>query len=493
MEVCVCSCIFKNLYSEINSVFYSVYSGKIAMARAITLSEAQNVVFQRIAQCVGKPTEVLNGNVFMVHGAAGTGKTFLLNQIMNHCLTENIKAIAVAYTGIASCLLPKGKSVHSLFRIPWNQQQVSCAIEPNHWVYKTIKKASVLVWDQAAFCSRQIIEEVNGFLQNMMKSQQLFGGKLIVMSADFLECSPIVIGAAQNETPESHSILFSSLYSQMQRFQLNDNYRFTSPADFHWCIEIGNGLRNEISVPNECRVYDMDTLINSIYGHGYASMTTDDIMERSIFTVITDDVDILNTKCLNQLFPTKFSCQSINYFRKIDQDQRSRFYDMDSVMERLPKYFPPDILQLTENCPIMLTQSYQGLAAGTRLIVKSVMENKIVAEIGVGNRKGKTIKIYRVLTKKTFHHGNVEFIRRQFPIALAFSITINKAQGLEFKRAGVYFPRRVFSHGQLYVVCSRVPDIKNDLKILINCDHQISYDHFPNVVNQNITNFALPN
>lgn len=465
------------------------------MARAITLNETQHLVFQKIAQYIAKPTETLNGNVFMVQGAAGTGKTFLLNEIMNHCLANNTKAMAIAYTGIASCLLPNGKSVHSLFRIPWNQKQVSCSIEPDSWVYKSIKKASVLVWDQAAFCSRQIIEEVNGFLQGMMGSPKLFGGKLVVMSADFLECSPIVIGAAaQNETPQSHSILFSALYNQMQRFQLHENHRFTSLADFHWCLEIGNGLHREIAVPNECRVYDMDTLINSIYGHGNASMSTDDILERSIFSVIADDVNVLNTKCLNQLFPTKFICQSINYFRKVDQDKPSRFYNMDWVMEHLPKYFPPDVVQLAENCPIMLTQSYRGLTAGTRLIVKSIMENKIVAEIGVGKRKGKTFNIYRVLTKKTFYRGNVDFIRRQFPIALAFSITINKAQGLEFKRVGVYFPCRVFSHGQLYVAVTRVPDIKNDLKILINCgDHQLSYDHFPNVVNQNITNFALPN
>lgn len=435
------------------------------------------------------------GNVFVIQGAAGSGKTFILNQIMDHCLNENVRAMAVAYTGIASCLLPKGRTVHSLFRIPWNPQQVACSIQPESSVYNNIKKASVLVWDQAAYCSRQIIEEVNGFLQIMMNSPKLFGGKLVVMSADFLECSPIVVGATKNEPVESHSILFSALYSQMQRFQLHENFRFTSPADFQWCLEIGNGLRSEISVPNECRVYDMETLINSIYGPGYASMSSDDIMERSIFTVIADDVDALNTKCLNQLYPTKFICQSINYFRKIDQEQRSRFYNMERVMENLPKYFPADVLQLTVNCPIILTQSFAGLASGTRLIVKSVVENKIVAEIGVGKRKGKTIKIYRVLSRKTFHHGNVEFIRRQFPVALAFSITINKAQGLEFKRAGVYFPCRVFSHGQLYVAVSRVPDIKNNLKILINCDHQLSYDHLPNVVNQNITscNLALPN
>lgn len=127
-------------------IFYFVVVIRV-MARAITLSDAQSVVFQRIVQQIAQNrSEVLNGNAFMVQGAAGTGKTFLLKQIMNHCLNEDIKAMAIAYTGIASCLLPKGKSVHSLFRIPWNQEQVSCAIEPNSSVYRTIKKASVLVF-----------------------------------------------------------------------------------------------------------------------------------------------------------------------------------------------------------------------------------------------------------------------------------------------------------------------------------------------------------
>lgn len=366
--------IFQLFSCEINCVFsvhLNRYSETSAMARALTLSETQSAIFQRIANYMAKPTDSINGNVFLLQGPAGSGKTFLLNQIMDHCRKENVKAIAFAYTGIASCLLPKGRTVHSLFRVPWNPQQVSCSIQPESWVYKSIKQASVLVWDQAAYCSRHIIEEINGFLQNMMNSPKLFGGKLVVMSADFLECPPIVSGAAHADEPaESHSLLFSALYSQMQRFNLHENFRFTSPAHFHWCLEIGNGLRNEISVPNECRVYDMDTLIDSIYGPAYAALSTDDIMARSIFTVIADDVEVLNTKCLNQLHPTRFICESINFFRKINENKRSRYYNMAHIMAYLPKYFPSDVLQLTENCPIMLTQSYHGLSAGTRLIVK---------------------------------------------------------------------------------------------------------------------------
>ena len=46
--------------------------------------------------------------------------------------------------------------------------------------------------------------------------------------------------------------------------------------------------------------------------------------------------------------------------------------------------------------------------------------------------------------------------RRQFPIKLAFAMSINKAQGQTFDLVGVYLPSPCFSHGQLYVAMSRV-------------------------------------
>ena len=46
--------------------------------------------------------------------------------------------------------------------------------------------------------------------------------------------------------------------------------------------------------------------------------------------------------------------------------------------------------------------------------------------------------------------------RRQFPIQLAFAMTINKSQGQTFEEVGLFLERDVFSHGQLYVALSRV-------------------------------------
>ena len=56
--------------------------------------------------------------------------------------------------------------------------------------------------------------------------------------------------------------------------------------------------------------------------------------------------------------------------------------------------------------------------------------------------------------------------RKQFPIRLSFAITINKSQGQTIPSVGIYLPRHVFSHGQLYVALSRGVS-QNSTKVLI--------------------------
>lgn len=241
--------IFKT-HSDSYYFYYNAVSDThfAIMVDARQLTKSQSIIFQKIIEYLTKPSEI--DNVFLVHGAAGTGKTFLLNHILAHCESKNIKAIAIAYTGIASCLLKKGKTVHSQFRIPWNHKHTNCMLHSTHPMYTTIKNASVLLWDQAALCSNQIFEEVDHFLRFMMQSKQLFGGKLVVICGDFNECLPIV--RKTKSTPaESHSLLYSDLFRQMQSYTLQENYRFKHEADYKFCMEIGCGNNSKIAIPSQ--------------------------------------------------------------------------------------------------------------------------------------------------------------------------------------------------------------------------------------------------
>jgi len=57
--------------------------------------------------------------------------------------------------------------------------------------------------------------------------------------------------------------------------------------------------------------------------------------------------------------------------------------------------------------------------------------------------------------------------RRQFPIRVAFAMTINKSQGQTLNNVGVYLPSSIYSHGQLYIVISQVTSNAN-IKIFSN-------------------------
>lgn len=106
-----------------------------------------------------------------------------------------------------------------------------------------------------------------------------------------------------------------------------------------------------------------------------------------------------------------------------------------------------------------------GLCNGTRLVVTELGVNVIGARVATGNNIGDKVYIPRFNLEPSDHTIPFKFQRHQFPLILSFGMTINKSQGQTLSHVGLYLPAPVFSHGQLYVVISRVK-CKSGLKIL---------------------------
>lgn len=125
---------------------------------------------------------------------------------------------------------------------------------------------------------------------------------------------------------------------------------------------------------------------------------------------------------------------------------------------------PPHKLTLLEGVFVMLLRNLnvsKGLSNGTRLIVWKRYENCLDLQVISGEKAGERISLPRIDLSPADSSLPFSFKRRQFPIRIAFCMTIIKAKGQTLKRVGIYLPQTVFGHGQLYVALSRATSYKN--------------------------------
>lgn len=141
---------------------------------------------------------------------------------------------------------------------------------------------------------------------------------------------------------------------------------------------------------------------------------------------------------------------SLDYVQSQDAlDQQ--IYPVEFLNSINPSGLPPHKLVLKVNTIIMLIRnlnSNQGLVNGTRLIDRQLNEYNIVAKT---IDSGQIVIIPRIVLTPSDPTMPFSLSRKQFPIKVAFAMTINKAQGQTLEKAGIFLPRPVFSHGQLYV------------------------------------------
>ena len=145
-----------------------------------------------------------------------------------------------------------------------------------------------------------------------------------------------------------------------------------------------------------------------------------------------------------------------------DDDELDRMitnrYSNEYLNSLDPSGLPPFKLDLKVGSPIMLLRNISpktGLCNGMRLMIVTCGTFVIEAQILTGDKFGNYVFIPRISLTPSSSELPFTMTRRQFPVRLAYAMTINKSQRQSVKFVGVDLRTPVFSHGQLYVPLSR--------------------------------------
>uniref|UniRef100_A0A1I8BSW6 ATP-dependent DNA helicase n=1 Tax=Meloidogyne hapla TaxID=6305 RepID=A0A1I8BSW6_MELHA len=168
------------------------------------------------------------------------------------------------------------------------------------------------------------------------------------------------------------------------------------------------------------------------------------------------DVSEINNRVLGMLPGKEILYTSIDH---AEDENRQRVNEyLDEYLNALrPNGFSVHELRLKKHAIVMLIRNLnieKGLCNGTRMRVEEMNANLIVCRILTGDKAGQTAYIPRI-TLCCSEEYPFDLHRHQFPLVLAFAMTINKAQGQTLERVGIDLRKEVFGHGQLYVALSR--------------------------------------
>ncbi|XP_042028804.1 uncharacterized protein LOC121775801 [Salvia splendens] len=420
-------------------------------------TDEQHQVYDTIMSAVNSN----HGGLFFVYGYGGTEKTFIWKTLSVDIRSKGYIVLNVASSGIASLLLPGGRTTHSRFKIPINPNKDSiCNIKQGSALAELIVRAKLIIWDEAPMVHKHCVEAVDWSLRDLMSvcnelsMEMPFGGKTVVLGGDFKQILPVVPKGSRQDIVNA-TISSSYLWSSCKVLRLTKNMRVLGiksgeeasklKAFSKWIASIGDGV---IGGPN-----DGENIVTSIYP---SYMNNQDLSchlhDRAILAPTLDVVDFVNQYMISLDQSDGRVHLSSNSISKSDQSSNgfAEIHSIEFLNNLKCSGTPNHELLLNVGTPVMLLRNIDhanGLCNGTRLIITRLGDHVLEAKVLSANNQGYKVLIPQMSLTPSDPRLPFKFQRRQFPLSVSYAMTINKSQGQSLAHVGLFLKRPVFSHG----------------------------------------------
>ena len=386
----------------------------------ITLSSEQQKLFDHF--------ENTNSHLFIT-GKAGTGKSALLQYIKLHT-QKNI--IVVAPTGVAA-LNVGGQTIHSLFLFPptfIDTRSLRLASK----TAKILKNIDTLIIDEVSMVRADLMDGIDFLLRQARNNNEPFGGIQLLMFGDLYQLPPVV------NDPQLlqyfHELnggfyFFNSLAwngTELETYELNQNFRQTDEKFKSILNSLRNGEINE------------DTLMS--------------LNERSKFSPPVNGVITLAT--------TNATVFQINYDHLLSLPSKSFAFQASITGDLDSSSFPTEkTLVLKKGAQIMMLKndSRKRWVNGSIGVIEDVTDQEIKVNVdgNVHIVSPETWNKIRYSFNSETRQMEEEVVSSftQFPLRLAWAITVHKSQGQTYNSVIIDIGRGAFAHGQTYVAFSR--------------------------------------
>ena len=380
---------------------------------------------------------VANTNTSLfITGKAGTGKTTFVKRIQQE-IDKNF--LVLAPTGIAA-LNVGGQTIHSVFRFPFEVvgPQNPMNIPPDNRT--VLEKADTIIVDEASMVRADLVDGMDRFLCALTHSHLPFGGKQVVFVGDLFQLPPVYRKGSADEdmlramygdgTPYFYKANVMKRMNlpkiEFQKVYRQKDQPFLSILDR---LRLGENIQEDFDIINE-------------------QVSTDDKVGDYSVTLasLNETVDGINNTRLGKLGTKEFCYEG---------EVEGEFKIKDAPV--------PLELKLKVGAQVIFCRndSSKGVVNGTIAKVTKLDEEQIKVvlvdgkELEVEKMTWESKKsVYNPITRKLESEVIGTFV--QYPIKLAWAITIHKSQGMTFDRMHFDLKRGTFAPGQAYVAISRM-------------------------------------